>query len=120
MQNVKIDETRIQFWNHLEIKIKIGTREISWTGWRAIIMHELMISGAAMTKEGAIDLVLDVGKIDVDPKKVRRFIEEMLKDGLINMHYEKNSKTGKRRRIYMSALQFGRFILEKKMLEEEQ
>lgn len=119
MKKKKIDEAKILFWTRLELKVKIGDKEIGWTGWQAALMHTFIISEAAMTGDGARELVLDGGRAHVDPKAVGCFINEMYKDGLLKIHYERGTKTGKRRRVYRSTLQPGKFKYQKIVHEEE-
>lgn len=120
MEKTKIGEAKIKFWSRLEFKIKIADREIVWTGWKALLMYEFMISGAAMTLDGARGIALAGVKAHVDPKKVTHFINELYKDGLLKIHYEIGIKTGKRRRIYMSMLQPGQFKYQRIVHEEEE
>jgi len=120
METVEIDKAKIKFWSRLELKIKIADREIVWVGWKALLMYKFMVSEAAMTSAGTRKSVLAGGRAQVDPKKVGRFINEMYKDGLLKIHYEKGIKNGKRRRIYRSTLQPGQFLFQRIVHEEEE
>lgn len=120
MEKEKIDETKILFWSRLELKIMIGTREIGWVGWQAALMHELMISGAVMTRKGAHDLVLAGGKARVGAKKVKYFIDEACKDGLLEMRYERSVKTGRRRQLFASMIEPSQLKYKKIIHEEEE
>ena len=119
MEKGKIDEAKVLFWTSLEFKVKIGSKEISWAGWQAALMHSFIVSGAAMTGGGALEIVLAGGLAYVDPKAVSRFIGERYKEGLLKIHYERDAKTGKRRRIYMSTLQPDQFMYQRIVHEEE-
>lgn len=119
MEKPKIDEAKVLFWTSLELKVKIGDKETSWTGWEAALMHAFIISGAAMTREGALEIVLAGGRAQVDPKKVGRIINKWRKEGLLKMHYERR-KTGKRKQIYRSTLQPGQFMFQRIVHEEEE
>ena len=118
MKKKKIDEAKILFWTRLELKVKIGDKEISWAGWQAALMYGFIVSGAAMTREGAHELVLAGDKSHVDAKAVGRLLNEMHKEGLLKYHYERR-KAGKRRQIFMSTLQPGQFKFQKIVHEEE-
>jgi len=119
MEKGKIDEAKVLFWKRLELKVKIGSKEISWAGWQAALMHAFIIAGAAMTREGACEIVLAGGLAQVDPKTVGRFIDERKEDGLLKYHYELR-KDGKRRRIYRSTLQPEQFMYQRIVHEEEE
>jgi len=119
MKEQKIDEAKVLFWTRLELKVKIGDVETVWAGWQAALMHEFIVSGAAMTREGAREIVLAGGKAYVDPKAVSRFIDERYEEGLLKYHYERSKKTGKRRQIYRSTLQPSQFMFQKIVHEEE-
>jgi len=119
LKKKKIDEAKILFWKRLEFKVKIGDKEISWTGWQAALMHSFIVSGAAMTGGGALEIVLAGGLAYVDPKEVSHFIGERYKEGLLKIHYEQG-KNGKRRRIYSSTLQPEQFMYQRIVHEEEE
>jgi len=120
MEKVKIDSAKVLFWDSLELKVKILDKEFGWNGWKAILMQEFMLSGAAMTMKGARDLVLAGGKAEIDPKEVGRFIDETCKVGLLKVNYEIGIKTKKRRRVYRSMFRLGQFKFQKITLKEEE
>ena len=119
MEREKIDEAKVLFWTRLELKVKIGSTETVWTGWQAVLIHEFIVSGAAMTGDGAREIVLTGGKAHVDPETIRHFIDERHKDGLLKISYERSPKTGDRRQIYSSTLQPSQFEYQRTVLEEE-
>lgn len=119
MEKAKIDEAKVLFWTRLELKVKIGDTETVWNGWQAVLIHEFIISGAAMTRDGARELVLAGGKAHVDSETVGNFIDDRCKDGLLKMNYERSPKTGDRRQVYRSTLQPSQFEYQRTVLEEE-
>jgi len=114
-----VDEKEPEFWGRLEFWLRVDDNNIQFIGWRAALICELVLYGAAMTREGALDFVLAGGRAHVESKAVGLFIDEVYEDGLLKYHYEKR-KTGKRGRIYLSALQPGQFEYQRIVHEEEE
>ena len=96
------------FWDRQDFYIRVDEENIHFKSWEAALMLEFHLHRAAMTRGGAVEHVLAGGKFSIVPDAVLEFMDRGYEKGLLKYHYEIR-KTGKRMRVYKSALQPDQF-----------
>jgi len=97
------DKIEIEFWERLEINLKIGETELQFKGWQAALMREFIINGAAMTVDGAHSLVLANGVFEIGSELVVDFLFRMHDEGWLKTHKEPMNKEPDRERLIISS-----------------
>ncbi len=94
-----------EFWDRLELKLKIRNAEYQFKGWKAAVLREFLINGAAMTIDGAHSFIAANGMYKIDSKAVIEFLFKQHDDGLLISRKEPMSKTPHQSRlVFVSAL----------------
>lgn len=113
------DKIEIEFWDRLELKLKIGRKKLNFKGWQAALMRELIINGAAMTVDGAREFIQADGLYEIGSETVIEFLFKQHDEGWLKTHEETMMKDKTRKRMILSSAIKRKFRFQIIVHEEE-